>query len=531
MMTAAAIDNRQSDRRLALFAFVAAMLAVLVLYADTYASIVEVWRQTSAYSHCILILPISAFLIWQQREALSDCQFLPSLIGIGVLLLMSSVWFVSNAVGIQFLTQLAAVAVIPALVYALLGSEAFGAMRFALLYLFFAVPFGDFLIPYLMDFTAAFCVDALNMLGIPVLREGRFFVIPTGSYEVAKACSGLQYFVATFALTTLVSYMFFAGTAKRIAFVGVSLALAVVANGIRATSVVLILHFSDFDIAAGEDHEFIGLIVFTLLLIALFLLARRFQDREPHASAAAQYPRSRLAVPGTARLAAVTTLAVAVAAVGPISAMFGTSPESGSEHLAFADNAALPADLPGWNVVAPVDRLWLPVFGGYSTLVVAQYRSGAGGAVDVALVKYESRRQGAEVSSASNKVVDPGIWKIENVVRKSVELEEGMTLSFWEAGVSKADESRLIWYWFNVNGDVVSGAFQTKLAELRNFLWRERSTSSAVIVSSRVQLSVDDARRRLLDFLNSFQGRLTACLRNDASSEKCNSGIRVLKEG
>ena len=74
---------------------------------------------------------------------------------------------------------------------AVLGWKVARCMTFPLLFLFFAVPFGEFATAKLMDWTAYFTILGLRLSGIPVLSEGLRFVIPTGSWSVIEACSGI----------------------------------------------------------------------------------------------------------------------------------------------------------------------------------------------------------------------------------------------------------------------------------------------------------------------------------------------------
>ena len=61
-----------------------------------------------------------------------------------------------------------------------------------LVFLFFAVPMGDWLIPWLQDFSAWFAMKLLDLTKVPALLEGRIITIPGGRWEVAEACSGIQ---------------------------------------------------------------------------------------------------------------------------------------------------------------------------------------------------------------------------------------------------------------------------------------------------------------------------------------------------
>ena len=55
------------------------------------------------------------------------------------------------------------------------------------------MPFGEFALPQMMEWTANFTVLALRLSGIPVFREGLQFVIPSGNWSVVEACSGVRY--------------------------------------------------------------------------------------------------------------------------------------------------------------------------------------------------------------------------------------------------------------------------------------------------------------------------------------------------
>src|SRR5438128_899047 len=79
----------------------------------------------------------------------------------GALLLLlptGAVWLIAKLVGIVEGQQLMIVVSLQALLLAVLGRRIYQVLRFPFLYLFFLVPTGDFLVPYLQDFTAWFVV-------------------------------------------------------------------------------------------------------------------------------------------------------------------------------------------------------------------------------------------------------------------------------------------------------------------------------------------------------------------------------------
>ncbi|MEO0975599.1 MAG: exosortase A, partial [Pseudomonadota bacterium] len=163
---------------------------------------------------------------------------------------------------VQVVEQFAFVLAFNAVLIAVLGLSVARQMIFPMGFLFFAVPFGEFAIPHLMEFTAWFTVAAIELTGIPVYRDGYFLTIPKGDFEIAKACSGIRYLIASFSLGTLYAYLTYNSLSRRVAFVVFSLALPIFANGLRAYGIVMLAHLSDMRIAVGVDHIIYGWLFF-----------------------------------------------------------------------------------------------------------------------------------------------------------------------------------------------------------------------------------------------------------------------------
>jgi exosortase/archaeosortase family protein len=139
-------------------------------------------------------------------------------------------------------------------------------LTFPLLFLFFAVPVGEFMVPPMMEWTADFTVKALQLTGIPVYREGLQFVIPSGNWSVVEACSGVRYLIASFMVGTLFAYLNYRSSKRRVIFMLVSLAVPIVANWLRAYLIVMVGHLSDNKLAAGVDHLVYGWVFFGVVI-------------------------------------------------------------------------------------------------------------------------------------------------------------------------------------------------------------------------------------------------------------------------
>ncbi|MBT9492894.1 MAG: exosortase A [Paucibacter sp.] len=241
--------------RLALPAFLLLLAAVFWLYRDTALAMVEIWNRSETFAHAFVVPPISLWLIWRQRAVLANLNPSPSPGFLLPLIAAALLWLLGDLAVVNAATQLAFTAILVLLVPAALGWPVARAIAFPLGFLFFAVPIGEFMTPKLMEWTADFTVAALRLSGIPVFREGQEFVIPSGNWSVVEACSGIRYLMASVMVGTLFAYLNYRSLARRWIFVGVAIALPLIANWLRAYIIVMLGHFSDNKIATGADHH------------------------------------------------------------------------------------------------------------------------------------------------------------------------------------------------------------------------------------------------------------------------------------
>ena len=132
----------------------------------------------------------------------------------------------------------------------ILGSQVGNCLSFPLAFLLFAVPLGT-PTPILMERTADFTVMALRATGVPVYREGLHFIIPSGAWSVIEACSGIRYLLASVMVGTLFGYLNYQSLKKRVLFMGVAVLTPLIANWLRAPTIVMIGHLSGNELATG----------------------------------------------------------------------------------------------------------------------------------------------------------------------------------------------------------------------------------------------------------------------------------------
>jgi EpsI family protein len=181
-------------------------------------------------------------------------------------------------VAVNAATQFALVSMIVLCVPLVAGREVTRVLMFPLAFLFFCVPFGEFLLPSLMQATADFTVAALRLSGVPVYRQGMTFMIPTGNWSVVEACSGVRYLIASLMVGSLFAYLNFRSRTRQWVFVGVSIAVPIVANWLRAYMIVMLGHLSDNRLATGVDHLVYGWVFFGVVITIMFMIGSRWAE-------------------------------------------------------------------------------------------------------------------------------------------------------------------------------------------------------------------------------------------------------------
>jgi exosortase A len=473
--------------------------------------------------HGFLILPLSAYMIWRMRSIWLHLPERPSFLGLFLLALAVLAWSMADAVAVQVVAHFAVVAMLVSVVWTVYGTGIVRVLHFPLIYAFLAVPFGEFLIPPLMDWTASFTVTALQITGIPVLRDGNYFALPSGNFHVIEACSGVRYLVVTVVLGLYFAHEYFAAQWKRLIFIlGAALAV-IVANGVRAYLIVVIAHYSDMQYGTGQDHIYLGYVIFVITIAALFWIGRRYEDVATRselgleASSEVVDPRRREIVPKFAILATISFLVLLSGPQIPL----GAEETVAKDHLFVS---RLPRAVEGWQ--GPISPMlpYRPEYSGYTSHLSGGYEK-KGQLVEIHVIYYSEQKQGAELIGFQNHVIDPDVWRSalnsESGEKKLVAVDG---LSINSATVTDDRNMLHLWYWYDVGGHVVSSPTKVKLFQFWNQLTGNVSSDAVVVLVTR-STEIADSSSVLEAFTRDHQVQLRTCLRLAEEDEHtCASG-------
>jgi exosortase A len=360
--------------RQALGALVLLLCWILFLYRDTGLAMVDIWSRSETFTHAFLVPPITLWLIWRQRSVLLARTPHPNLWAILAIMVVAFGWLLGDLVAVNAVTQLALVTLLVISVPAVLGLTVARLITFPLVFLFFSVPIGDFLMPQLMEWTADFTVLALRMSGIPVYREGLQFVIPSGNWSVVEACSGVRYLIASLTVGTLFAYMNYQSTQRRVLFIIVSILVPIVANWLRAYLIVMLGHLSDNKLAAGVDHLIYGWVFFGVVIMLMFIVGARWSEPDPVVDTSAVVPSASARTPLAVSGMWIATIAFAAAVVWPHAALWVIDQSANRAEPQLSAPATLS---PGWAASAAPVAVFQPDFQNPSAQINTTYTQGS----------------------------------------------------------------------------------------------------------------------------------------------------------
>jgi exosortase A len=472
-----------------------ALLAPFLLYFGTVRSIVSIWNSSETFAHGYVILPISLWLMWRQRANFSLYPPRPWAPALVLLAVLGAGWLAAQLGEVQVVSQYAFVAMFPVTAMALFGPRLAGSLAFPLLFLLFAVPFGEIFVAPLIQFTADFTVWAVRATGIPVLRSGTRFELPTGSWSVVEACSGVRYLISSITLGCLYAYLTYRKTSRRVLFIGLSVVVPIIANGLRAYMIVMIGHLSGMELATGVDHIIYGWLFFGLVMFVMFWIGSYWREDTgaPAAASASGAAPDVSNINHAPRFAPMVAAVLALSALWPASALVGERVNHNPAPVRF-DGVAV-----AWPQAGEFAD-WKPAYKEPDARFHRVYQD-AGAPVGLTVLYYRNQdRDKALISSVNRLAAYEDTWH-EIDGRGRTETLAGRPVQLRESVLRGPSGTILVWSWNWIGGHYTSSNVMGKLWQAGAKAMLRGDDGAAVMLSAPFDESPDAARAALGRFL------------------------------
>ena len=483
-----------------------------VIFFDALKYMVHVWGTREEYGYGYMIPFLTLFLIWVRKDVLEKTDFTGAWLGTGIVVLGLVLFFLGTVSAIFVISQYAFLTVLIGTALSITGWKGIRPIIVPLIFLAFMIPLPVFLYntvsAQLQLISSEIGVAFIRLFGISVYLEGN--VIDLGSYklQVVDACSGLRYLFPLLSLAFISVYFFRAAFWKKVVIFLSAVPITILMNSFRIGVIGILVDRYGAGQAEGFLHFFEGWVIFmaclAILVLEMWLLSMVGSDRRPFSEAfGIDFPEPTpedanvvyrripspllLSVVLVAAAAAVTSLLEEREEIVPSRQEFSKFPlVIGNWH---GDSGRLEDNV--------LDRLKLDDY------MVGQYRNSDDHSVNFYVAYYGSQRSGASVHSPRSCLPGGG-WLIADhtVVPVDGVALSGKPLMVNRVVIKKGDNTRLVYYWLQQRGRVITSEYMAKWYIFQDSMVRKRTDGSLVRLTAFVMPGeeINEADRRLTSF-------------------------------
>ena len=459
----------------------------------------RVWVESTAYNHSFLVLPIVAYMIWQRRALLAGLLPHPYPPVLLVIPLLSLFWLVALALRVLEGQQFIAMTIFQAVLLLALGLPIYRRLLGPLLYLYFLVPSGEFLVPSLQNLTARAVVHGLRLVGIPVYSDGIFIQVPAGMFVIAEACAGLRFLIASVAFGVFFSLVSYRDWRKRVAFVALSILVPIAANIVRVFGILLIAEIEGSATAVMADHIIYGWGFFAVVQICLCLIGLRFVDHASAAIVPRAHDAAALVTASPSRILLFLLLGTALAAIGPAYGSLLARREAAASNV----NDMSPKIEAPWRRVTGDGDTWKPNVIGADHEFLETFTDGS------ALVRrfvavYALHDLASNLVRDQNRIDDERLWRSSSTGRVSVRVR-GSDFVVNYANIAAEGRVRLVWFFYVEDGVILASPLDARLRQARAILAGRSNLAAFVAISAAMLDPTDPPVGVLTQFLDAME--------------------------
>lgn len=243
------------------------------------------------YTHILLILPISASLIYLERRRLQQPErweffFAAIILAIASIpaccSLLFPVAFAGDvALAMEMLTLVLSWIGIFALCF---GRKGLSAALFPLLFLLGLVPVPQRVLDLIitqLQLGSAWSAHALFVLcRVPVVQHGVFLTIPGLTVEVAQECSSIRSSSMLLVTTIVLTQILLRSAWPKVLVISLAIPLSVAKNGLRIFTIAMLGTKVDPGYLTGRLHHEGGILFFLIALLGIFAVLAICQRAE-----------------------------------------------------------------------------------------------------------------------------------------------------------------------------------------------------------------------------------------------------------
>ena len=477
------------------------------------------WGEQQELSHGYFLPLITAWMLWERRDALSGSLSRPDVLGLAgvavsaVILLLSEMTVTS----LMIFQQLALVLLFASLSLALGGRSFLKLAIIPIAFLLFMIPPPYWVITVLswnfQFWSSQLGVWMIELFGIPVFLSGN--IIDLGDYQlaVAEACSGLRYLFPFLSLGFLAAYLFKAPIWQRAIVFLSTIPITIFMNSLRIALTGVLVQAYGTSHAEGLLHLFEGWVVFVfcmLLLFAVIALIARFSGRKNTGDL--------LSLPEIERISSASGWSQSLFQRNALIAGAILAAAGLTVHLTGDDNLRIPAradldgivhEFDGWtHEKRQVQGETLEALGA-DDYIIADMAAPNGDNFNLYIAYLNMQRDGHSWHSP-RQCIPGGGWKILSHEILPTSLSNAEPFKYNRIVIENRGYRQLVYYWYDQRSRKIANEFTMKFALLFDAVKLRRTDGAMIRIMTPVGRGEDikEADARLTEFMDELQPKL-----------------------
>ncbi len=273
-----AIDACACGMQRSCVAALAVVGAFIWAFWHTLTDLWQVWQGSDDYSAGMLVGPAALYMMLTRRAAIkaSAVRAAPLCVGVfavGVAIHLAGTYYLYRSI-----ENIGMLVSAHGLVLGLLGTAGYRRVWYPMAFLTLMLPLPvrvhEVVMLRLQTLGARCAGTVLELIGVPVVRQGNVLEVAQHSVAVAEACSGLRMAIAFLVVCGVLAFVMRRPVWQKVVILLSSIPIAIACNVLRIVSAAYFYSAGYDRLAEGVFHDTAGLLMIPVALTLLFIELR-----------------------------------------------------------------------------------------------------------------------------------------------------------------------------------------------------------------------------------------------------------------
>jgi EpsI family protein len=429
--------------------------------------------------------------------------------GYAVLIFGLILFLVNELAGIIILQGLSLLPTIAGIIILLLGVSFMRILIIPLSYLIFMIPIWEMVTKNLhspfQHFSASLAGLILKLLQVPAFVHGKVLELPNITLNVVKECSGVNYLISIIAIGIPLAFLFLKSTKKKLILILSAIIIAIFVNGFRVALIGIFVYNGIGSNLHGPFHIFQGMLVSLCGYVVLFgglWILQRDRPGAPKSTQAIVSQDTGCKPPFLGRKVVYAAISVIILFI----AVEGYSYFRVLSRIPLKANLDLfPAQIDGWEGTDASSIAIQYKYPGVDSEMNRTYRKGAE-TINLYIGYFEYQKQGRELIYYKTKELHSKSSKI------SLAMNPQGFVKINKAVLEERKDKKLILYWYELNGRIVTGRNMGKLYTIYDALVKGQTNGAVIMISTKLHPNEDHLQK--LSTIKAFASETYPLLKN-----------------